>query len=42
MIERQYSAAELAKLLGVSRRTIYNRVQDGTLEAVLMRITALL
>jgi excisionase family DNA binding protein len=35
VIERHYSAAELAKLLGVSRPTIYNRVQDGTLSGVM-------
>jgi excisionase family DNA binding protein len=34
MIERHYSPGELARLLGVSRVTIYNRIQDGDLEAV--------
>lgn len=34
MIEKHYSPGELARLLSVDRKTIYNRIQDGDLEAV--------
>ncbi len=34
MIERHYSASEIARLLGVNRSTITRRIQDGDLEAV--------
>lgn len=34
MIERHYSPGELARLLSVDRKTIYNRIQEGDLEAV--------
>lgn len=34
MIEKHYSPNELARLLSVSRVTVYNRIEDGSLEAV--------
>jgi len=34
MIEKHYSPAELARILSVDRKTIYNRIADGALEAI--------